>query len=120
MKKVTRDWQAHIEAIKAQGINIGAYALLHGLSGAALYRWQSKLRATAAQGAPTRTAAESAVAAKPPGKFLALHVMEPQSGSVQLPAHCTLLLPGGMRLELPALPDPQWLAALGWRLQGER
>ena len=111
------------EAIKAQGISIGAYALLHGLSRAALYRWQSKLRASAAQAAAARTATESAVAAKPPGKFLALRVMEPQSGSVQLPqlpAHCTLFLPGGMRLDLPALPDPQWLAALGWRLQGER
>ncbi|MGS0755183.1 IS66 family insertion sequence element accessory protein TnpA [Roseateles sp. GG27B] len=120
MKKVKRDWQGHIEAIKAQGISIGAYALLHGPSRAALYRWQSKLRATAAQAAAARTEAEPAVAAKPPGKFLALRVMEPHGGTVQLPAHCTLLLPGGMRLELPALPDPQWLAALGWRLQGER
>ena len=29
-----------------------------------------------------------------------------------VPTNCTLLLPGGIRLELPTRPEPHWLAAL--------
>lgn len=72
MKKVKRDWQGHIEAIKAQGISAYAYAVQHGLPQATLYRWQSKLEASAAQATAARTETELAVRAKPPGKCVAV------------------------------------------------
>lgn len=106
MKKESGFWMAHVAAIKQEGISTVAYAKRHGLAVKSLYRWQRKLRATSATPAQ----------APPSGAFVALRVAAPL---VTPPAgSCTLVLDTGMRLEMPALPAPAWLAALVGALQG--
>ena len=108
MKMGMEFWTQHVEAARLQATSARDYAKKHGISVSALYYWQRKLKASAggrAQSAPV-------------GKFVALRVVP----AVEAPpaCSCTLVLAPGMRLEMTALPAPQWLAALGWRLQGER
>ena len=116
MKKAKHDWSSHIEAIRIQGISTRAYAKRHDLALSALYYWQRKLKS-----APSvHTKAEPLAATKRFPKFVALHINEPQQAARPAPTHCTLVLAGGMRLEMPALPSPQWLADLGRCAQGAR
>jgi len=114
MKMGKQYWSSHVAAAKAQGIAIRAYAKRHGLALSTLYYWQRKLRLEIT----TRTKAETASTTKPSAKFVALRIIEPECVVRQAPANCTLILTGGMRLEMAALPDPQWLAALGRCTQG--
>ena len=116
MKKANHDWSGHIEAIKTQGISTRAYAKRHDVSLSALYYWQRKLKSAP----PVHTKAEPLVAAKQSAKFIAVRIDEPQRAARPAPTHCTLVLAGGMRLEMPALPSPQWLADLGRCAQGAR
>jgi len=51
-------------------------------------------------------------------KFVALRVSDAVAPMAQPSWGCTLVLGGGMRLEMSALPDPQWLAAVGRANQG--
>lgn len=108
MKVGSEFWTAHVAAIKEEGISTSAYAKRHGISLAAIYYWQRKLTATAGKADPASQA----------GKFLALRVAD----AVIAPwsTGCTLILSSGMRLEMPALPAPEWLAALGRAAQGAR
>ena len=112
MKNDRNFWAGHVAAIKSQGGSTSAYARQHGISLGALYYWQRKLELEEMP----RTAALTTP--KPPGKFVALRVndvvpvVEPASWG------CTLVLTGGMRLEMSALPDPQWLAAVDRANQG--
>lgn len=116
MKKAEHDWSGHIEAIKTQGISTRAYAKCHDVSLSALYYWQRKLKP-----APqVHTKAEPLAATKQSNKFVALRIDEPQRAAPPAPTHCTLVLAGGVRLEMPALPSPQWLADLGRCTQGAR
>ena len=81
-----------------------------------LYYWQRKV-----QSATTDCAnSEGVEASRHPSKFVALTVTvsDPDYAVPQPTTGCTLVLAGGMRLEMPALPDPQWLAALGRCAQG--
>ena len=109
MKSGRDYWAGHVEAIKSQGVTTSAYARRHGISVAALYYWQRKLQA--------QVVAHSValVAPKPQGKFVALRVND---ALAQPSWGCTLVLGGGMRLEMSALPDPQWLVAVGRASQG--
>ena len=111
MTTTEQRWSGHIAAIKAQAITAKAYAKQHGLVLSTLYYWQGRLRAGGAgQGnLPTATPAQ-------PGKFMTL-----QLKTAQHPVHpvrpvaaanCTLVLGAGVRLEMTALPEPQWLVAL--------
>ncbi len=110
MKKAKHDWSGHVAAVKTQGISTSAYARRQGLALSTLYYWQRKLQSASAGHAKVKPVA----ATKPSGKFVALHVRD-LGGEVQRPTtSCTLVLTGAMRLEMAALPDPQWLAAL-WR-----
>lgn len=109
MKKANHDWSGHIEAIRIQGISARAYAKRHDVSLSALYYWQRKLKSAP----PVHTKAEPLAATKQSNKFVALRIDEPQRVARPGPTHCTLVLPGGMCLEMPALPSPQWLADLG-------
>jgi hypothetical protein len=104
MRNAKQYWLKHIEAIKAQGMQTTAYARRHNVSLASLYAWQRKLRdeATASKGAAGRS------------QFVALQVVDAAAAaSVNLPVRCTLVLGAGVRLEMQALPDPQWLLAVG-------
>ena len=101
-------WAQHVAAAARETISTSAYAKRHGLSAKSLYYWQNKLKTAAPTGAISR----------PTGKFVALRVVD--AASTPRPNHCTLLLPAGMRLEMSALPAPEWLVALGRAAQGTR
>ena len=93
---------------RAQFTVSSAYAKRHGLAVSTLYYWQSKLKASALTGEVSSPAA----------KFVALRVVD--AALSPRPHHCTLVLPAGMRLEMTALPAPEWLVALGHAAQGAR
>jgi len=103
MKMGAEFWVAHVDAAKLEAISASEYARRHGLSVAALYYWQRKLKSNA----EVREAGQAS-------KFVALRV------GVQRPNLCTLVLPSGLHLEMSALPAPEWLAALGRALPGVR
>lgn len=98
-------WAAHVAAIEQEAVSASAYARGHGLSLASLYYWRRKLKVAAGFDA-----------AGPASQFVALRVADaaPATGA------CTLVLPSGLRLELPALPEPAWLAALEQAARGAR
>lgn len=114
MKKAKQDWAGHVAAIKAQGISSIDYAQQHGLARSTLYHWQNKLQRASTEISKPDTLTEHAQ----PSKFIALRMSEPQRLAPPTPTHCTLVLSGGMRLEMPVLPAPQWLAELGRCAQG--
>jgi len=101
-------WKEHVAAAKLEGISGSAYAKRHGISVTALYYWQRKLNETT-----------GVSEAKPTNKFVALQVAE-AIGVHRSGGGCTLILGSGMRLEMLALPEPEWLAALGRAVQGAR
>ena len=97
MENTTEFWKRHVATIAQEGVAVTVYAKRHGLSLASLYYWRQKLMAASGLVAPAEL-----------GKFVAVRVAEaaPPSGA------CTLILPSGLRLEMPALPAPAWLVAL--------
>ena len=109
MKKAKHDWAGHVAAIKTQGISASAYARRHDLALSTLYYWQRKLQPASAGHAKVKPAAANTHV----DKFMALRVSTSAGEVARAPTGCTLVLTGGMRLEMTALPDPQWLAALG-------
>jgi hypothetical protein len=100
-------WAAHVAAIEQGSISARAYAQQHDISLASLYYWRRKLKMAA--GKPE-------VAPQPGSKFVALRLA---AGAMLAPrpTSCTLILASGLRLEMPALPAPEWLAAVGRALQ---
>jgi len=114
MKKAKQDWASHVAAIKAQGLSTTHYARQHGLAKSTLYLWQNKLQRASAEVSKPGTPRAPAQ----PSKFIALRLSEPQRLMPTEPTHCTLVLSGGMRLEMPTLPAPQWLAQLSRCTQG--
>ena len=114
MKNAQQYWSKHIEAIKFQGITTSAYARQHDLALATLYYWQRKLQSSTTAG----TTVEPMTAPRRPSKFLALTVGDPMHNVSRSQTPCTLVLSSGIRLEMSALPDPQWLVALGHSAQG--
>jgi len=106
MKKDSGFWVAHVTAIEREAIAASVYAKREGVSLAAIYYWQRKLRATA----------EVRDVAKSTGNFVQLRVAE--SVGARSAAGCTLVLASGMRLEMGALPSPEWLAGLARAVRG--
>lgn len=104
MKKGSAFWMDHVAAIKQEGISTSAYAKRHGIAVKRLYYWQRK------------AAVAIAARAIKPRPFIALRVAPEVGGQTR--AHCTLVLASGVRLEMTALPAPEWLAALGRTVQG--
>ena len=97
MENTTEFWTKHVAAIRQEGVAVTVYAKRHGLSLASLYYWRQKLLVVDGKAAPTAH-----------GKFVAVRIAE-----AALPAGaCILILPSGLRLEMPVLPAPAWLAAL--------
>ena len=107
MKMGTKFWMAHVAAAKLETISASAYAKRHGISIAALYYWQSKLKKPIGVGESDHAR-----------KFVTLRV--DNAVVAKPPSGCTLVLPSGMRLEMSALPAPEWLVALGRTAQGAR
>ena len=107
MKAESEIWTAHVAAIKQGSITARAYAQQHDISLSSLYYWKRKLKVASAK---------PEVASKSASKFVALRL--PGAPLAPRPASCTLILASGLRLEMPALPSPEWLAAVGRALQG--
>jgi transposase-like protein len=114
MKMTAKIWEQHVGAARQQKVSTKTYANQHGLSPSTLYYWQQKLHATANVRGVERQIGPS----KHTSKFVALRVAQVAPVSTQRPSHYTLTLAPGIRLEMSALPDPQWLAALGRAAQG--
>lgn len=114
MKMGTEFWEGHVEAAKRETISASEYARRHSISVAALYYWQHKLRSATAS-----TAKKVSTLARPvhAGSFVELRVLDKQLAS---PCQCTLVLSSELRLEMSVLPEPSWLAALGYAMQGAR
>jgi transposase-like protein len=112
MKNARHYWSNHVAAIKTQGVTTSAYARQHELSLASLYRWQRKLQL---ESVPYSVAVATS---EPKSKFVALRVSDVMPEVASPSWRCTLVLTGGVRLEMSALPDPQWLAAVGRCSQG--
>lgn len=108
MKRTPEFWHGHVEAAKREAIPTSDYARLHGVPVKSLYRWQRKLKAMSAV---TEKAGS-------PSAFVSVRVAEadlPRAAS-----GCSLMLGAGMRLDMAALPRPEWLAALVRASQGDR
>lgn len=104
MKNARDYWSNHVAAIKARGVTASAYARQHKLSVASLYYWQRKLQSQSA------LHSVEVAAPKTQSKFVALRVRDTVPEVMPPSCRCTLVLAGGIRLEMSALPDPQWLA----------
>lgn len=100
-------WTSHVDAARREGVPASVYAREHGLALASLYYWRRKLHIAAAASAGGST-----------GKFVALRVVV-DAPTVQA-CHCALLLGSGLRLEMAALPSPDWLLAVAQANSGER
>jgi len=114
MKMGTAFWESHVAAAKRETIPASEYARRHNISVAALYYWQHKLKAPTAN-----TSKKISNLVKPPhaSSFVELRVLDKP---VVSPCLCTLVLSSDLRLEMSALPEPSWLAALGYAMQGTR
>jgi transposase-like protein len=111
MKDARNYWSNHLAAIRTQGgsTSTSTYARQHKLSLVSLYYWRRKLQLDEAP----QSVAVFADAPKPQSKFVALRVSDAVPEMSAQSQCCTLVWSGGMRLEMSALPDPQWLAAVG-------
>jgi len=90
-------WMAHVAACELETTPASEYAKRYDLSVKSLYYWRRKLKQSDTADAPL-----------PAGKFVALRIAPGGSR----PNNCTLALPYGLSLEMSALPQPDWLAAL--------
>ncbi len=108
-----RDWIAHLDACKVEGISVKAYARRHGLSVDSLYYQRRKmtLRTTASTSATTSKADVKS------GFFTRLQVRTPAESVSDRQIH--LHLGSGLHLEMQTLPPVEWLVALA-RLDGVR
>lgn len=104
-------WQAHLQRIDQEGIGTKAYADREGLSVRRLYDKRKEFKQ---QAALDRT---SYRAAGVNASFVAVEVLsqEPMA-SAQEAVGCALVLPTGVRMEMAALPSPEWLTALATHL----
>lgn len=113
-------WLRHLEAIAAENITIKAYADREGLPVWRLYaqrKKQARQRRASLQVAAVRTQTTasphapgfvSVQWAQQPARSIDRTRLEPSPAA----SACRLQLPGGMSLELPALPDVNWLCQL--------
>jgi|GEM_PF-870560 len=132
MQNRSQYWSQHIAVAKFEGLSVGAYAKKNGLGASTLYRWQQRLSSANCESAKGLSNPELSVVAMPgsgPGKFIALRVVSNDRATVsksnvtasqtrtQVNA-CTVKLPGGIDLQMNALPEPAWLVALSQCAQG--
>lgn len=106
MKRTPEFWQGHVEAAKREAMATSDYARLHGVPVKSLYRWQRKLKAVPSVASNAGSA----------GTFVSVRVADgvlPRATSGY-----SLMLGQDVRLEMSALPSPDWLAALVRASQG--
>jgi len=100
-------WAEHVTASQLESIPASEYARQHGLAVKSLYYWRRKLK--------ERNQSETDAPLQA-GKFVALRI----APGAARPSNCALALPSGLRLEMHALPAPEWLAALEYAARGAR
>lgn len=120
MKMATHIWEQHVAAASQQNLSTSAYAKKHGLAASTFYYWQRKSKQESRSATNERITAIQPKPAKRSSKFVALRVTDTAPAAAQRPSACTLILSARVRLEMPALPDPQWLAALRRCTDGAR
>ena len=113
MRNGAEYWAEHVAAAKLEPLSMAEYAKQHDISVSTLRYWQRKLK----------IAANTAVVESgQKNEFVALYIEDapalPTTVSSK-PSVFTLAL-SGMTLTMPSLPEPEWLAALGYALQGSR
>lgn len=111
MTSRNRDWwRAHLQCIEREGLTTKAYADREGIAPASLYYWRKTLKAEAGSEPLGQESIKS--------KFMAVTLADTQTAD-PLPgktAHCCLILPSGLRLEMSSLPSARWLMELGQSL----
>lgn len=110
--KPNRDWwKNHLARIEKEKIPTKVYADREGLSAQALYKWRNFFKSEQTQDHQQVAVTNS--------KFLSVTVssMETSSNAQANRGHCQLTLPGGLRLDMEALPSARWLAELSLDLQ---
>ena len=106
-------WQGHLQRIEQEGISTKAYAQREGLDVKELYesRRNFKRRVSAPMVAdnPTRVSRQ----------FVELRpCLDSSKDTGSSDVNCCLVLPSGVRLEMSALPNTGWIAALAHELGG--
>ncbi|MGE4126499.1 MAG: hypothetical protein AB7E59_14785 [Pusillimonas sp.] len=101
-------WEAHLNAIGAEGIDAKAYAKREGLAVSSLYYWRRRLK--------RQSAGDSTLATTPGRSSERLFVPVAIGDTPAQSGRCLLILTSGVRLELPSLPSPQWLAQVNQAL----
>jgi transposase-like protein len=131
-------WQEHVTAASAYKGSAIEYAKAHDISVSALYYWQRKFRAK--ETAVKKMTVNETFAKEPivhssnskkvgapsslSSQFVTLRVATTVAPLVAplapttVAALCTLVMASQVRLELSALPDPQWLVSLVRATQG--
>ena len=105
-------WETHLEAITSEGIGTKAYAERERIAVSSLYYWRRRLRAQC-HGPQQGTKSAGTTATR---LFVPVN-MNAESGSAA--GRYVLSLGAGLRLELPGLPSPQWLAQVSQALDGQ-
>lgn len=100
-------WETHLDAIEREGIGTKAYAQREGLPVSSLYYWRRRLKVQKSNTPQPDKPASEPVARQFVPVRLGDGGYAAAAGSV---GHYVLTLGEGLRLELPGLPSPQWLA----------
>ena len=93
-------WANHLRAIDVEGISARAYAAREGLAIQSLYQWRQKLGQTQRSHGADHLSVSSG--------FVAVKVSE----TLVSESASWMLRMGGIEMELPAHPDPNWLVGL--------
>lgn len=104
-------WMKHVAQQPASGLSPTQYCERHGLERKSFYNWQSKARVLAQRALMMESQARSN--AEHPQRFVPVRIaasLAPSTPSAS--AACILQLGSGVRLEMVALPPPDWLAAV--------
>ena len=106
----TEFWAGHVAAATRETVSASEYARRHGIS---------VVLAAHAENHHRQSAKKVSTPAKPAhaSSFVELRVLDKP---LVPPCLCTLVLPSELRLEMSALPEPSWLVALGYAMQGAR
>lgn len=109
MKNDPSFWSTHVAAVQIAGISTSAYFRQHYLLLANLYDWHRKLQPQA----PRQPLALVPPTSKTQAKFVVLRLSGVTAyGTAALSCASTLVLKGGERLEMFALPEPRRLVAV--------
>ena len=108
-----REWVAHLDACKEEGVTVKAYAKRHDLAVDSLYYWRRKMRlrsAICSQKAIPPSTSDARL-------FTRLQVSSAATSMNEVPLR--LCLGNHLQLEMQHLPPVEWLSAL-MQIEGVR